>query len=130
MLAVTLVIHSVLYLSYVDLLPTGFWRYLNVHYWTWAFPGFALLAVLLLRDLLSARFRLPAAAALAAVILLLCVRIVRCRRAPAPQSARSISPPIPLRRPPLGRCRSTKYISARGSSPTRPVCWTTSVRSA
>ena len=75
-LAVTLILHSVLYLSFVDLLPTNFWRFLSVHYWTWSFPGFALLGVLLVRDLWSATTRLPAAAALAAVALMLCVKIV------------------------------------------------------
>ena len=81
-LAVTLVLHSVLYLAYVDLLPTGLWRSLNVHYWSWTFPGFALLAVLLLRDLAEAATRRPAALALAAAVLALCVRIV-----PAPAAA-------------------------------------------
>ncbi len=75
-LAVTLMLHSVLYLSYVDLMPTAFWRYLNVHYWTWSFPGFALLGVLLLRDLLTPASRRLAGAALAVVLVLLCVRIV------------------------------------------------------
>ena len=51
MLAVALVVHEILYLSYIDLLPTRFWRYDNVHYWLFAFPGFALLGFLLLRDL-------------------------------------------------------------------------------
>jgi hypothetical protein len=51
LLAVMLILHAILYLSYVDLLPTGLWRYNNVHYWTWAFPAYALLAVMLLRDL-------------------------------------------------------------------------------
>jgi hypothetical protein len=53
MLAATLVLHGILYISYVDLLPTSLWRYLNVHYWIWAFPGFALLGVTLLRILLN-----------------------------------------------------------------------------
>ncbi len=79
LLAVLLVAHSVLYLSYVDLLPTGFWRYLNVHYWKWAMPGLGLLAFLLVRDVLRWRtapaFPL-APLALALSMLPLCLRIV------------------------------------------------------
>jgi hypothetical protein len=76
MLAAALIVHGVLYLSYVDLLPTGFWRYLNVHYWTFTFPGFALLGFLLLRDLYEPGIRAWAAAALAGLLLLLCSRLV------------------------------------------------------
>ena len=51
LLAVLVGLHGVLYLSYVDLLPVGMWRFFNVHYWQWALPGLALLAFLVLRDL-------------------------------------------------------------------------------
>ena len=74
-LALALVVHGVLYLSYVDLLPTSLWRYKNVHYWTFAFPGFALLAALWLRDLVEANTRVRAVGALIAVMLLLCIRL-------------------------------------------------------
>jgi hypothetical protein len=79
MLAATLILHGILYISYIDLLPTGLWRYLNVHYWTWTFPGFALLAVLLLRGLLdrngtSRRARRIAMACVVATAALVCVR--------------------------------------------------------
>jgi len=76
MLALTLLVHSLMYLAYVDLLPTGFWRYMNVHYWTWAFPGFALLGLKLLGDLLRPATRPLAAGSLAVVVALLCVRLV------------------------------------------------------
>ncbi len=75
MLAITLLIHAILYLAYVDLLPSGFWRYKNVHYWVWAFPGFALLAVLLVRDALAPAGRWLPIGAVVAVVLLLCVRL-------------------------------------------------------
>ena len=75
MLAVTLIVHGALYLSYVDLLPTGFWRYHNVHYWTFTFPGFALLGFLLLRDLTARRTRYPAIGAVILVLALLCLRL-------------------------------------------------------
>jgi hypothetical protein len=75
MLAITLTIHSLLYISYVDLLPTGFWRFLNVHYWTWSFPGFALLALMLLRDLLARDRRRLAAVSMAGVLAILCIHL-------------------------------------------------------
>lgn len=75
MLATALIVQAVLYLSYVDLLPTSFWRYHNVHYWTFTFPGFALISFLLLRDIFVPRARWWAAAALVIVLLLLCIHL-------------------------------------------------------
>jgi hypothetical protein len=75
MLAVALVVHNIIYLSYVDLLPTGFWRCMNVHYWAFTFPGFALLGFLLLRDLFEPRHRVLAVSALIGVLFLLCIRL-------------------------------------------------------
>ncbi|MFT8244253.1 hypothetical protein [Roseomonas sp. BN140053] len=76
MLAATLAVHAVFYVSYVDLLPTGLWRFLNVHYWVWAIPGYALLAALLGRDLLRGpnRLRLAVAGALVVSAAVLCLR--------------------------------------------------------
>lgn len=75
LLAVLIVLHTLLYLSYVDLLPTGLWRFFNVHYWQWALPGLALLAFLAGRDLLRWRraplFPLAPLAVAASVPLLL-----------------------------------------------------------
>jgi hypothetical protein len=75
LLAVLVVLHTVLYVSYVDLLPTGLWRFFNVHYWQWALPGLALLAFLAGRDLLRWRraplFPLAPLAVAASVPLLL-----------------------------------------------------------
>ncbi len=51
LLAAVLIAHLVLYISYVDLLPIGLWRYNNIHYWVWALPGYALLGWVLLRSL-------------------------------------------------------------------------------
>ena len=73
-LALTLLVHGAFYLSYVDLLPTGLWRFSNIHYFTWAIPGYALLASLLLRDLLwpkraGARWTTLALAAVTAIAL-------------------------------------------------------------
>lgn len=75
LLAVLIVVHTVLYLSYVDMLPTGLWRFFNAHYWQWAMPGLALLAFLLVRDLLCWRrapmFPLAPVALLASVPVML-----------------------------------------------------------
>ena len=77
MLAAVLVVHGVLYISYVDLLPTGLWRFNNVHYFAWAVPGYALLAALLVRDLTRpGRARRIAALSLAGTGLVLCLRCV------------------------------------------------------
>lgn len=76
MLSAALVVHGVLYLSYVDLLPTGFWRYMNVHYWTFTLPGFALLGFLLLRDICNASTHMAALIALGGVLLVLCIHVV------------------------------------------------------
>ncbi len=78
LLAVMLVLHGALYLAYVDLLPVGLWRYNNVHYWTWAFPAYALLAVMLLRDLarpVVRSQRLIAVASLAGTAVLACLHL-------------------------------------------------------
>lgn len=78
LLGVLLLLHAGLYLAYVDLLPTGFWRYNNVHYWNWALPGYGLLAVLLLRDVLRPEVGYRRTIAYASVIVtgaVLCVHL-------------------------------------------------------
>jgi hypothetical protein len=42
-----------LYLPYSDLLPTGLWRYKNIHYFKWTFPFLALFAWLLVKQVLE-----------------------------------------------------------------------------
>lgn len=46
-LAFAITIFFCLYLPYGDLLPSGLWRFLNVHYFKWTFPFFALFACIL-----------------------------------------------------------------------------------
>ena len=78
MLAAALLAHLVLYVSYLDLLPMGIWRFNNIHYWKWAIPGYALLGWLLLRDLVLWRRAWPsyvAAGSLGAAVLLSLVRV-------------------------------------------------------
>jgi hypothetical protein len=78
LLAIVIALNAVLYLSYIDLLPTGFWLYNNVHYWTWALPGYGLLAVILVQDLFARRpaaRRIIASASLIVTAVLLCVHL-------------------------------------------------------
>ena len=82
-LAAALGAHLILYLTYMDLLPTGIWRFNNVHYWKWAMPGYALLAYLLLRDLVRWRWAAPSYAALAGVLLAAGLSAVRVAARPA-----------------------------------------------
>jgi hypothetical protein len=83
-LVAMLTAHAVLYLSYVDLLPTGFWRFDNVHYFTWALPGYAVLAFVLVQDIFrrGGVGRLIAGASVVATALVLCVRVDPVRAAP------------------------------------------------
>jgi hypothetical protein len=72
-LLITALAYAALILSYGDLLPTGFWRYNNVHYLKWLFPLFGLFAVSFVRDL--ARSPAIGIASLAGWLLLGCVRL-------------------------------------------------------
>jgi hypothetical protein len=78
LLALATGLHLAVYIAYIDLLPTGFWRYRNVHYLKWAMPGFALLAWLGLRSVLATRSSRRWATGLATtpVAILLCLRFV------------------------------------------------------
>lgn len=77
LLAAALIAHGILYIAYVDLLPTGLWRFLNVHYFAWTIPGYALLGALLVRDLGRAGWaRRVALTSLVATALVLCLRVV------------------------------------------------------
>ena len=97
MLASVLLVHGVLYISYVDLLPPGLWRFLHVHYFSWAIPGYALLAALLLRD--GARPGWPrriAGASMAATAIVLGLRVVPTpAAADQPAKAVDFAGPVP-----------------------------------
>ena len=75
LLAAMMLAYMALFFSYVDLLPSGLWTYKNVHYFKWMLPGFALLGVVFLRELLHPPRRAPALALLA-VVLVSAVRLV------------------------------------------------------
>ncbi len=76
-LALALAVHLLLYVSYIDLMPTGLWRFNNIHYWKWAIPGYALLAWLLVRDLVRWRWALPSYAAATGLLLVGVLSFVR-----------------------------------------------------
>jgi hypothetical protein len=44
-IVVVAALHLLLYLPYGDLLPNGFFRYMNVHYFKWAYPWLAVIGV-------------------------------------------------------------------------------------
>jgi hypothetical protein len=83
MLAAGLLAHLVLYVSYVDLLPPGLWRFNNIHYWKWALPGYALLGWLLVRNLAAWPWRRSTWPALAGACLVLGLAFIQVRPRPA-----------------------------------------------
>lgn len=50
---ITILAYTVTMLAYVDFLPSGLWRFNNIHYFKWMFPGFLLFLVIFVRDLKS-----------------------------------------------------------------------------
>eukprot|EP01037_Dinobryon_pediforme_P010801 gene10802-10879_t len=74
-LVAAVVLSTANYLAYIDLLATGIWRYGNVHYLKWTYPGMALLGFVVLREAAVGRRRL-ALAGCAAALMLCCLRIV------------------------------------------------------
>jgi len=83
------------FLCYIDLLPTGLWRYFNIHYFKWTLPGFGLLGWLLLGDL---RLRRRTAwVALAVVLILSCIRVTP---RPAVPNEPAVAVDIPGPQPP------------------------------
>ena len=62
--------YCVLMLAYVDLLPTGFWRYFNVHYFKWLLPMLGLFTLLFVRW-----FDRRALTVLAVLVLLTCFHV-------------------------------------------------------
>lgn len=67
--------YSLLFFSYVDLIPGGLWRYNNIHYFKWVLPAMGLLAWYGLRVLCSSRWRV-AAAGMGGVFLVSCIRLL------------------------------------------------------
>ncbi len=74
LLATMIVAYSLLFFAYVDLIPSGLWRYNNIHYFKWTFPGLALFGFLLLRRL-ATRPRWPVILVTAATALVCMTRL-------------------------------------------------------
>ncbi len=70
LLAAATVVYTCLYVAYVDLLPSGIWRYGNIHYFTWVMPAYALLGFLFIQRLFQQRRAIPVAALIAALVML------------------------------------------------------------
>ncbi len=94
LMAVMIAAYCLLFFCYVDLLPSGLWRFHNIHYFKWTMPGLVLLGMLLLRTLTFGPRR-PALAALAMVLLLIDLRFPP-RPAAAAQPAWMIQIPGPI----------------------------------
>ncbi len=76
LLAVLILATWALLIDYIDLLPSGLWRYHNIHYFKWTLPGLGLLALWCVERLRAADTRRPAALALGAVLIAASVRLV------------------------------------------------------
>jgi hypothetical protein len=79
-IAIAMTLFFVLYLPYGDLLPGGMWRYLNIHYFKWTIPFFALFACLLLAQIVRgvqvrSGWQLPSALLIGVPLLLLCIQM-------------------------------------------------------
>ncbi len=113
LMAAMIVAYCLLFFCYVDLIPSGLWRYNNIHYFKWTLPGLVLLGMLLLRALLRGPRR-PALAALAAVLALTDLRFPP-RPATVGQPAWMIQVPGPV--PGFDEAYFTSFIlhDARGA---------------
>jgi hypothetical protein len=76
LVAITICLYWLLYLSYRDLHTTGLWRFNNVHYFKWTLPFLAFWTVLLARAIIAKTRPRAAIAAIAAATLLFCWRPV------------------------------------------------------
>lgn len=74
LLAVMILTYSLVFFAYVDMIPSGLWRYQNIHYLKWVFPGLVLLGFQLLRALVAGPRR-PALAAVTVTLLLFMLRM-------------------------------------------------------
>jgi hypothetical protein len=75
-IAISVWISIAVYCAYVDFMPTGIWRYFNIHYWVWIFPVAALCTFVAAKDLMAKRAwsRFALAAAITAPLALLTLR--------------------------------------------------------
>lgn len=81
LLSVLCITYSLLFFSYTDLIPSGFWRYHNIHYFKWVFPALGIMAWYFLSILFSAQWKI-AATTMAALFLVTCIRLLPAERKP------------------------------------------------
>ena len=79
-IAVAITLFFILYLPYGDLLPGGMWRFLNIHYFKWTIPFFALFACLLLAQIMQgvqarSGWQLPSAVLIGIPLLLMSIQM-------------------------------------------------------
>ncbi len=79
LLTLLIVPYVALFLSYADLLPSGLWRYGNIHYFKWTLPGFALLGFVAARALWHGPRRRAVAGAYAVAMLPLGLHVLPVR---------------------------------------------------
>ena len=117
LMAAMIVAYCLLFFCYVDLSPSGFWRYNNIHYFKWTLPGLVLLGVMLLRALAFGPRRAVLAATVA-VLLLVDMRLVP-HQATETQPAWMIQIPGPVPRFDEAYFGTITLRDARG--PIRPL---------
>lgn len=96
LLAACIIATWLIFIAYIDTLPTSLWRYNNIHYFKWTFPGLGLFAFWLGQNLIRKNTRLAAAAALALVTLVSAIRLV-----PVPAQASQLAAMVQLPGPQL-----------------------------
>lgn len=74
---VMMIVQLLVYASYHDSLPTGMFRYYNVHYYKWMFPVALGIAVFHLKQLIQDQRKGPLAATVLALVLISCVTVSR-----------------------------------------------------
>jgi hypothetical protein len=89
LIAAVVIPYAALYLAYTDLQPPGLWRFNNAHYFKWLFPLFGLGLWFWLGSFGRVRTAVVAAAALVAMLLPSCFRMLP-RSVPDDQPARML----------------------------------------
>jgi hypothetical protein len=103
LVAVTICLYWMLYLSYRDLHSYGLWRFNNVHYFKWTWPFLAFWTVLLARAAIARATRRSALAALAAATLLFCWRPVFVAEAHGIETTDGVQAAVPGGLSPIDR---------------------------
>lgn len=76
---VAILVHFAVYLPYSDLLPTGLWRYLSVHYFKWSFPYLGLIAFLPIALICDSKSNAKSRLSCAVILIAICVFLLGFR---------------------------------------------------